>query len=496
MDGTISYFFEHFITIALTAALFGYFGWWLRGKIHAPSTHSHSHTPSSLAPAKAADTDSGRVRSLEARLKDAEERARNAEAASSRLKAETESKLAALVPSADLEKARLSLTEARREADDFKAKFQRSEDGFKAARTADAKLLEQQNEIAKLREEVARLLSAAPVASGDSSSEIERMKATVRTAETLAGQERRRADEYKEQAESLRDKMAKHKEEIAALKASTLDAAAKARLEAELAAAREDLQKTEHALTTERNRISVLDREFNNAKSSLAKCRNETTTLQSSLTATEEAKNALEADNRRLVVALATAESSATASAAAALTTTVPAAAAPAPEPTPAPAPVIEITQPLTVDVPSTPVEAPKAEIIAPQFGAVQSMLGFAAAPAAEEAPAKKEKIEAATEALGKRVVRDDFKILEGIGPKIEELIHADGITTWQQLCTTSVERLKDILSRAGERFVMHDPTTWPQQATLAYEEKWQELRALQDVLDGGRIVQPASPEA
>lgn len=100
----------------------------------------------------------------------------------------------------------------------------------------------------------------------------------------------------------------------------------------------------------------------------------------------------------------------------------------------------------------------------------------------------KREKLESATIILGKRVVVDDLKIIEGIGPKIEELLQTDGITTWQKLGETSAEQIKEILTRAGERFVMYDPTTWPRQAALAHESKWDELRAWQDQLEGGKL--------
>jgi hypothetical protein len=38
---------------------------------------------------------------------------------------------------------------------------------------------------------------------------------------------------------------------------------------------------------------------------------------------------------------------------------------------------------------------------------------------------------------------------------------------------------LKGILEEAGSRYKMHDPTTWPQQAKLAEEGKWDELKEL-----------------
>lgn len=93
----------------------------------------------------------------------------------------------------------------------------------------------------------------------------------------------------------------------------------------------------------------------------------------------------------------------------------------------------------------------------------------------------------AAKAAFGKKVHENDLKIIEGIGPKIEELFKTSGILTWKSLSETSVDRCKEILMKAGERYQIHDPGTWPRQSKLAYEGKWQELKDWQDKLDGGR---------
>ena len=82
---------------------------------------------------------------------------------------------------------------------------------------------------------------------------------------------------------------------------------------------------------------------------------------------------------------------------------------------------------------------------------------------------------------------RDDLKIVEGIGPKIEELLFNAGITTSGQLAATSVHQLKDILANAGPRFVMHDPGTWSAQALLAANGEWDNLKAYQDFLNAGK---------
>jgi large subunit ribosomal protein L27 len=81
----------------------------------------------------------------------------------------------------------------------------------------------------------------------------------------------------------------------------------------------------------------------------------------------------------------------------------------------------------------------------------------------------------------------DDLKKIEGIGPKIAELLNEAGITTFAQLSETSVERIQEILEAAGPRFSIHNPSTWPKQAELAAAGKWDELKAWQDELDGGK---------
>jgi predicted flap endonuclease-1-like 5' DNA nuclease/regulator of replication initiation timing len=81
----------------------------------------------------------------------------------------------------------------------------------------------------------------------------------------------------------------------------------------------------------------------------------------------------------------------------------------------------------------------------------------------------------------------DDLKVVEGIGPKINELLLAAGIRTFAELAETPVDRLKQILHEAGERFRIHDPSTWPQQAALCAQGAWDELRVLQDRLVAGR---------
>ncbi len=84
-------------------------------------------------------------------------------------------------------------------------------------------------------------------------------------------------------------------------------------------------------------------------------------------------------------------------------------------------------------------------------------------------------------------IIPDDLKIVEGIGPKIEQLLNKEGILTYAQLALTSPDRIREILVAAGTRFQMHDPTTWPTQSAMARDGKWEELKVWQDELNKGR---------
>ena len=114
---------------------------------------------------------------------------------------------------------------------------------------------------------------------------------------------------------------------------------------------------------------------------------------------------------------------------------------------------------PAPTPAPAAPAPAPAAE-----------------APAAEEAPAPK------AETKG-----DDLKIVEGIGPKIAEILNGHGVHTFADLASTEADQIKAWMDEAGSRYKMHDPTTWPDQAAMARDGKWDELKAWQDTHKAGK---------
>ena len=70
---------------------------------------------------------------------------------------------------------------------------------------------------------------------------------------------------------------------------------------------------------------------------------------------------------------------------------------------------------------------------------------------------------------------------------KIKGLLNDDSIWSFKQLSQTGVSRIEKILDEAGPRYRMHSPKTWPEQAKMAHEGKWDELKIWQDNHKGGR---------
>lgn len=80
----------------------------------------------------------------------------------------------------------------------------------------------------------------------------------------------------------------------------------------------------------------------------------------------------------------------------------------------------------------------------------------------------------------------DDLTKVEGIGPKIAEIFQEAGIHTFADLANKSEDDLKDILNEAGPRYASKNPGSWPKQAQMAADGKWDELQEWQDSVKGG----------
>ena len=85
--------------------------------------------------------------------------------------------------------------------------------------------------------------------------------------------------------------------------------------------------------------------------------------------------------------------------------------------------------------------------------------------------------------------VKDDLKVVEGIGPAIEKLLNKEGINTYWQLAETTESQLLGILTKAGPLYLNHGESTWSEQATLLRDGKMEEFKILASQLIGGNRV-------
>ena len=79
----------------------------------------------------------------------------------------------------------------------------------------------------------------------------------------------------------------------------------------------------------------------------------------------------------------------------------------------------------------------------------------------------------------------DDLTIIEGIGPKIKQILADAGITRFDQLAQSRVDDLEQIMRDAKLRIA--NPKTWPSQARLAAVGEWDKLASYQERLNAGR---------
>ncbi len=60
---------------------------------------------------------------------------------------------------------------------------------------------------------------------------------------------------------------------------------------------------------------------------------------------------------------------------------------------------------------------------------------------------------------------KDNLTKITGVGPKIQQLLNAGGIMTYNDLAKAKKSTIEKILDDAGPRFNAHDPSTWMTQA-------------------------------
>ncbi|GAB4049566.1 hypothetical protein [Spirosoma litoris] len=81
---------------------------------------------------------------------------------------------------------------------------------------------------------------------------------------------------------------------------------------------------------------------------------------------------------------------------------------------------------------------------------------------------------------------RDDLKEIAGINTKSEAILNSIGVFRFSQLAETPVSTVRRVLAEHGPLLHTYDPATWPGQALLATEGRWDELRTWQEQMRRG----------
>ena len=106
---------------------------------------------------------------------------------------------------------------------------------------------------------------------------------------------------------------------------------------------------------------------------------------------------------------------------------------------------------------------------------------------AAKPAAAKPAAAKKSAKVRGKaRDGSDDLELIEGVGPKIAELLKAAGIDTFDALAKAPVEKVQEVLEAGGSKFNLAKPETWAEQAALAASGDWAAFDKLTEALVGG----------
>ncbi|MBK6391908.1 MAG: hypothetical protein KA109_01315 [Saprospiraceae bacterium] len=80
---------------------------------------------------------------------------------------------------------------------------------------------------------------------------------------------------------------------------------------------------------------------------------------------------------------------------------------------------------------------------------------------------------------FGFAIKRNDLKIISGIDPNIEKLLHEIGIQDWHQLEKADLNLVTKVMAEAG--LSPSQIQSWPFQSSLARQERWEELKEYQE---------------
>jgi len=70
----------------------------------------------------------------------------------------------------------------------------------------------------------------------------------------------------------------------------------------------------------------------------------------------------------------------------------------------------------------------------------------------------------------------DNLQFVEGIGPKMNQVLNENGYNSWAKVAKSNRDELKSMLDKYGDKYKIIEPGDWPRQAKFAAEGDWDGL--------------------
>ncbi len=74
------------------------------------------------------------------------------------------------------------------------------------------------------------------------------------------------------------------------------------------------------------------------------------------------------------------------------------------------------------------------------------------------------------------KLKEDNLQFVEGIGPKMNQVLQDNGYNSWAKVAAASRDELKSMLDKYGDKYKIIEPGDWPRQAKFAAEGDWDGL--------------------
>ena len=64
-------------------------------------------------------------------------------------------------------------------------------------------------------------------------------------------------------------------------------------------------------------------------------------------------------------------------------------------------------------------------------------------------------------------IVPDQLQAIEGVGPQIASVLYSAGLSSFREISNAKPQEIQSALDRAGPKYKLANPATWPEQARL-----------------------------